>query len=150
MQHTLCPNRKTHWIPPPIRHQAAEGSEELLIWVSSGNTFLPPSANPISLIICLIWRPSAWLIRTFPESHLFAGVLVSAFLQLVEISAAHFPPKALPLRRYNSAITCCGQYVDGLMNLTQITDHLKHCGTFLLTQDQTTEAYLSFGPSTLI
>lgn len=83
--------------------QRSEGSRpELLIWLNGchwGTRFshLPPSANSHlspSLIICLIWRPSAWLIRTFPEFHLFLAVGMSVFVLLVKMLAlaAHFPP----------------------------------------------------------
>lgn len=76
--------------------QRSEGSQpELLIWLNgchSGThvSHLFPSANShlsLSLIIHLIWRPSAWLIRTFPEFHLFSAGGISAFLLLVRMSA---------------------------------------------------------------
>lgn len=53
-------------VSPPITHQtAAEGCARF--------SHLPPSVNTnlsLSLIIHLIWSPSAPLIRTFPEFHL--------------------------------------------------------------------------------
>lgn len=82
-------------ISPPIRHQTAVWGPGLLIWLNGchwGTRFshLPPSAHShlsLSLIIRLIWRPSAWLIRTFPEFHLFLAVGMSAFLLLVKMLA---------------------------------------------------------------
>lgn len=58
---------------------------------------LPPSARShlsLSLIIHLIWRPSVWLIGTFPEFHLFLAVGMSASLLLVKKLALNsdFPP----------------------------------------------------------
>lgn len=91
----------------PLQSDIKEGTKrsrpELFIWLNGchwGTRFshLPSSANShlsLSLIIHLIWRPSAWLIRTFPESHLFLAIGTSEFLLLVKMLAQ--TPHCFPL-----------------------------------------------------
>lgn len=83
-------------ISPPIRHQRSVWG----LWSGChwGARFphLPPSANShvsLSLIVRLIWRPSARLITTFPTFHIFLAFGMSAFLLLVKTLAptARFP-----------------------------------------------------------
>lgn len=106
-------HKQTHtWDRPqfPLQSdikQPAEGFPIAAVWSALngchwGTRFshLPPSARShlsLSLIIHLIWRPSVWLIGTFPEFHLFLAVGMSASLLLVKKLAlnAHFPPFSL-------------------------------------------------------
>lgn len=80
-------------VSPPIRHQRVVRGLELFIRLNGCHSaarfcHLSPSASSnLSrlLIIRLIWRPSASLIRTFPESHLLLAVGMSTFMLLVNM-----------------------------------------------------------------